>query len=417
MAAAPLPANESQRLEALHAFGVLDTLPEQGYDDIVFLASRICESPIALMSLVDRDRQWFKARVGLDACETSRDSAFCAHAILEPDRLFVVEDATQDERFVDNELVTGQPNIRFYVGAPLVTAAGDVLGTLCVIDRVPRRLSDEQSNALAALSRQVIAQLELRRSVQDLHRLASDLQASRALLERSNNDLERFAYVAAHDLKQPFRTVASFSQILADELSGGLTDTQRKHFDFVTSNASRGMVLIDDLLAFARLNGSHGDAGAWIDMDSVFDDCAAAQDCPHAVVTRGQLPALFGDASQLRQLANNLVGNGLKYNDSVAPTVRVEGGFDADGAWLAVSDNGIGIDDEHRDDIFGMFSRLHDNTTYQGTGIGLAICQRVMELHEGSIVVARSDATGTTFECRFPTCRARYDAAEAASGA
>ena len=138
---ARLPANETARLEALRAYGVLDSPAERACDDLVKLAAQLCGTPVATVSLVDESRQWFKAKVGLDTCETNRDVAFCAHAILQPDQLLVVPDATLDSRFADNPLVTGAPHIRFYAGAPLLTPQGLAIGTLCVIDYVPRQLS------------------------------------------------------------------------------------------------------------------------------------------------------------------------------------------------------------------------------------------------------------------------------------
>ncbi len=184
-----LPANETERLKELREYEILDTLPEEAYDDITLLASEICGTPIALVSLVDDERQWFKSRVGLEAAETPRDLAFCAHAILEPTDLMVVPDAQRDERFADNPLVTGDPKIRFYAGAPLVTSTGNALGTLCVIDREPRELDNGQAKALRALSRQVMAQLELRRTVADLERHERRLEEYQKRLESKNAQL------------------------------------------------------------------------------------------------------------------------------------------------------------------------------------------------------------------------------------
>lgn len=163
---APSPINEAQRLEALRSFTVLDTEPEADFDGLVQLASQLCDAPTALISLVDEHRQWFKAKQGLDACETPRRDAFCAHAILGSETM-VVWDARQDERFRDNPLVTGDPRIRFYAGTPLTTRDGHNLGTLCVIDVEPRRddgFDTRRREGLEALGRQVVRLLELRRS-------------------------------------------------------------------------------------------------------------------------------------------------------------------------------------------------------------------------------------------------------------
>ena len=159
--------NEAERLKALHQYKILDTKPEQAFDDLALIASQICGTPIALISMVDEDRQWFKARIGMDVKETARSISFCAHAIKQQG-IFTVTDASKDDRFRENPVVKGEPHIRFYAGAPLVTPEGHALGTLCVVDYVPRKLSDEQNHALAALERQVVAQLELRRNLDEL---------------------------------------------------------------------------------------------------------------------------------------------------------------------------------------------------------------------------------------------------------
>lgn len=166
--------NETERLRALKEFNILDTLPEQAFDDIAHLASYICETPIALISLVDEKRQWFKSKIGLDASETPREVAFCATAINLPE-ILVVKDTTKDERFASNPLVTSDPHIRFYAGAQLVTSNGLGLGTLCVIDRKPRELRPAQIEALKALSRQVMQMLEARLIAQKLAEAKNDL--------------------------------------------------------------------------------------------------------------------------------------------------------------------------------------------------------------------------------------------------
>ncbi len=160
----PQPENEAARLAALHQYQILDTEPDETLNDLTRLAAYICGTPIALISLIDLNRQWFKARLGLSEQETARDVSFCAHAITQSGPL-VVRDALDDNRFRDNPMVTSDPHIRFYAGSPLISPEGFKLGTLCVIDRVPRDLNPEQIAALRMLGNQVMTQLDLRREV------------------------------------------------------------------------------------------------------------------------------------------------------------------------------------------------------------------------------------------------------------
>ncbi|HEV2695880.1 MAG TPA: GAF domain-containing protein [Verrucomicrobiae bacterium] len=204
---APLPPNEASRLEALRSYHVLDTAPEQAYDDVTRIASAICGVPIAIMAMIDTDRQWFKSKVGVENSETPRDQAFCAYTIHETS-ILEVEDATRDTRFSDNPLVLGNPNIRFYAGAPLITPEGQALGSLCVIDQHPRKLTDDQKASLSGLARLVMNNLELRRVSAKLAEAVANIKTLSGMVPicagcKQIRDDEGFwqqveTYVAAH---------------------------------------------------------------------------------------------------------------------------------------------------------------------------------------------------------------------------
>ncbi|MGD2180142.1 ATP-binding protein [Lusitaniella coriacea] len=250
---APLPDNEAQRLAQLLNYNILDTATETAYDDLALLAAHICETPVSLVSLVDRDRQWFKAKVGTDVSETHRDVAFCSHAILQPQDVLVVSDARQDPRFADNPLVAGDPNIRFYAGAPLVTPQGHAIGTLCAIDYEPRTPSPKQIEALEALSRQVVAQLELRLNVQDLsqevkerRRVETALLQSEMQLRNKTRQLERILRKLRQTQGQLIHAgkMSSLSQLVA-----GIAHEINNPLGFVASNLDCAQQYFEDLLS------------------------------------------------------------------------------------------------------------------------------------------------------------------------
>jgi GAF domain-containing protein len=176
MKSAPLPQNESERLKSLQEHQLLDSLPEEVYDDVTKIASEICGTPIALLTLVDENRQWFKSKQGMEASETPREYSFCAHAILNPDEIMVVEDARYDERFHDNPLTTGEPHVVFYAGVPVKDASGNAFGSLCVIDNRPRELTEQKLESLKALAKLVNAQFELRKTKLELEMVRKELE-------------------------------------------------------------------------------------------------------------------------------------------------------------------------------------------------------------------------------------------------
>ncbi len=217
----PLPENEARRLEVLRQYDILDTPPEQAFDDLALLAAQICQTPIAMVSLVDGNRQWFKSKIGLEATETAREVAFCAHTILNRHEVLEVSDASADPRFADSPLVTADPHIRFYAGAPLVTPDGQALGALCVMGREPRVLTEDQRAALRALSRQAVAQLELRRQAAQLAREVGERRHAEGLLSPQVEELSASKAEAERLLALGERSRRALLSVLEDERLAG----------------------------------------------------------------------------------------------------------------------------------------------------------------------------------------------------
>ncbi|WP_433066739.1 GAF domain-containing sensor histidine kinase [Dactylosporangium sp. CS-033363] len=388
---------EAARLAALYATAVLDTPPEADFDDIALLASDICGTPVGMVSLVDGDRQWAKAGAGWDGSpQTPRELSFCARAI-EHAGIFEIGDTVADPQYADNPLVTGE-GVRFYAGAPLVLQDRDgaadgpglPIGTVCVLDREPRHLSEQQRRALLSLARHAAAHLELRRYARDVTTAADRLRE----LERMKDS---FLASVGHELRTPLSSIRGYLELLldGDDMS---PDTARQFLCVMQRNADRLLRLVEDLLLVSSLQQRDGLA---LDLRTVdlaeVARATSAESRPLAafqqiaIVERLETAApVCADAHRLGQALSRLLFNALKFTPA-GGTVTV--GVTAEPLpTLTVTDTGVGIPAADLPFVFDRFHRSStaDELSTQGSGVGLTIVKAIVDAHGGTIAVASS---------------------------
>ncbi len=386
--------DDGRRLSALRDYRLLDTPPEAVFDNIVQLASRIFHTPIALVSLVDESRQWFKARVGLNVQETPRDIAFCDHAIRGQGPL-VVTDATQDPRFAANQLVTGAPGVRFYCGVPVRTPEGEALGTLCLIDTQPRDISPRAIATLEGLAHQVEVEMEIRRRLmvlEDALSLQRGHQASRELL----------ASMVVHDMRSPLTAVSLAASVVepADAES-------RIDLDDIIENADRMRRMLDDVLDICM---SHAGKMRLRPRRVAVDALARAahKRRVRTAAQRGQSLELelppeplmaTVDPDLVERVFSNLVGNALQHGPALQPITIALRALAGGGLRGEVRDRGTALSAAARASIFNALERgPHSN----GHGLGLAFCKLVAEAHHGTIGVEPLASGGNCFYFELP---------------
>lgn len=396
MESAPIPVDEEERLAELLSYDVLDTEAEQLFDDLTALASQICETPIALISLIDPDRQWFKSRVGLDAEETSREIAFCSHAILQ-EEVFEISNATLDPRFHDNPLVTGAPDIRFYAGAPLITPSGHAIGTLCAIDRKPKTLTEAQKASLQTLSKSVVAHLELKRKNREL--------------ERTSQFKSDFLSYISHEIRTPLNAINTFSQLLEGEAQKlNLPSSFTSPLSHVSQSGERLLEIVNSVLDIKQIEaGKMRVMPRAVNTKDFFTHLFSltkirAEDSgivfstsiDHAVPD-----TLFFDDTKFGQVALNLLSNAIKFTNH-GKSVKAQVKYKNANIIFNVVDQGIGISDEDQKRLFTPFERMENAHQISGTGLGLNISKRLVELMDGSIKVSSKLNHGTRISVTLP---------------
>ncbi|MEI8085650.1 MAG: ATP-binding protein [Paludibacter sp.] len=385
---------EYERLKDLDSYSILDTLPEADYDNLTAIAAEICGTPIALVSLIDDKRQWFKSHHGLDATETPREFAFCAHAINEGDDVFVVQDSRSDVRFHDNPLVTGNPHVIFYAGVPLISENNLPLGTLCVIDHEPKSLSEGQISSLTALANQVVNLLKLRKS-------NAQLEESILRLEVKNDELERFAYVAAHDLKSPLIGIAGLAKLFSSDYGSIIDDKGQKMLDLIEGAADKLRRLIDGLLEYSRSENVLNENKSIINLKLLEKDIYGlfSFDKELKFIVKTSLIEIFANRTALDQILINLVANAIKYNNMDSTEIEIGISENNENYLFYVQDNGPGIEKQLQEKIFNIFEivAVKDKFGQTGNGIGLATVKKLVEKLGGIISVESDLGKGSKF--------------------
>jgi len=406
MIVAPLPENEGERMEALKSYAVLDTPKEEDYDEIVKLASDICQVPISLISLIDMNRQWFKANVGLDADETPRDVAFCTHAILTED-ILIVEDALQDNRFFDNPLVTGHPDIRFYAGMPLTSSDGYKLGTLCVIDQKPRGLDELQIQALKVLSRQVMNHLDKRLKVNQLNESLLKINIQHAQLEELYSSNNRMLTIIGHDLRGPLSTLKSMLEMLGD---GYISEEDFKSMtEKLAVSLKYSDELIENLMAWARkqfdkqvVEPRNVDIHQKVDASFDLLSFAATKKGTKLVNEIAPGTQIKTDENMLHFMLRNIISNANKFTEN--GSIRVGIAEVGDEWHITIADTGLGMPPEKLSRLFNWDGKMstYGTSGEKGSGLGLSMSQEFARKLGGRIEVASEMGNGSVFTIILP---------------
>lgn len=382
MKVARIPKNEDERLKVLKKYSILNSLPEEEYDAITKIASSICDTPIALVFIIDEKRQWFKSNHGMETKETHRDLAFCAHSILNPNEIFEVEDATKDERFFDNPLTTDAPNVIFYAGAPLNTSEGYPLGKLCVIDNKPKKLNDTQKEALNLLANQVVRLFELRKG-------NAKLKSANKDIVKLNDRLNNFAFRLTHDLKSPINNINFLIDVLKEDHFELFKETQAEnYFNLIADRISYMDNLINDILAYSKVTSKNIVFNAF-NIKNLIKGIIRNIDIENKIdfIPENLDTDIFSSKIGLLQVFQNLISNSKKFTDEEKVIIKISFSEDTENYNFVYEDNGPGIPKKYWKKVFEMFETLHKNSN-NNTGVGLSTVKSNIERLGGSITLS-----------------------------
>ncbi|GGL40912.1 GAF domain-containing sensor histidine kinase [Planomonospora parontospora] len=399
MSETPVPSDEDERLRELDELGALNVLVEPAFQAVAELAAYVCRTPIALVNFPERGRQYFKGHVGTSATDMDRRVRFCPYTV-ETRRLLEVTDALADPRFRDDPAVTGEPYVRFYAGAPLISSRGHALGVVCVFDHRPRRLAPAQHQALDTLAVCATALLELRHHSDQAEKVIVRLRE----LEKLKH---QFLRTVNHELRTPLTSIRSYVQMLQD---GGLDEgTEQRFLEVIDRNSERILGLIDELLLMASLiartaafHPERTDLSA-LARAAVEAATVKAWNVSHTLVLDAPAEVtVWADTKRIRQVLAQLLDNAVKFTPS-GGTVEVSVHGDP-APTVEVRDTGIGITPEALEHVFDDFYRAPEaeERAIGGTGLGLPIVARIARMHGGTVDIDSRPGQGTRVRLTFP---------------
>ncbi len=408
----PVAPGEDVRVAALLEYGILDTPEDAAFNDLARIAAALCGSPVAMVNLVARDRQFMKAAYGFARRDVPRELSLCTHAIVDPGQVLAIPDLTADARFERHPIVAGAPHMRFYAGAPIVTEDGHAIGTVCVLDDAPRPdLSDDHAEALRAIARQAMALIELRRDRATIRMAKDRLEEANARLEDVSRRKTEIVSDVSHEFRTPLTTILGYAELIRDE---DLDPAEVRGFaGDIMRDVQRLTRMMENFLDLERLEArATAFRPATIDLRTILQDEVerwevdeAADNHEFSTSVKDGLPLVRADADRVAQVVRNFLANAVKYSPDGGPVdVRADTTPDARFVRVSVADHGIGIAAGGQARIFERFARTAEaiGRGIRGTGLGLAICRQIVDLHGGAIGVESDLGQGSTFWFTVP---------------